>query len=374
MPPTGIVVEEQSSRNHCETANGCKCKDKTEDITDFCGEDGCVHKLTRYSDGCVKLRNPNIELMDQDILYHLALGSESHDLYEMFHDVKFVCMGGTPRRMEQFAHFIMKEIDYTLPVGTQLQDISEFSYRYSMYKVGPVLAVSHGMGTPSVSILMHELIKLMYHAKCQDPIFIRIGTCGGVGVEGGTVVITEDALDGQLRNSQEFCILGKVVHRPAKLDRKVARELKALASADDPYDTVIGKTLCTNDFYEGQGRLDGAFCDYTESDKLEYLQTLRSNGVVNIEMESTVFAALTYHAGIKAAVVCVALLNRLNGDQVNSPKEVMLEWQERPQILVSRYIRKVLSQKMLRLGSDHPDSIKSPRRLKLVQQESQAHE
>lgn len=42
----------------------------------------------RYPDGSVKLRNPNIELMDQDILYHLALGSESHDLVSMFGDVK----------------------------------------------------------------------------------------------------------------------------------------------------------------------------------------------------------------------------------------------------------------------------------------------
>jgi uridine phosphorylase len=38
--------------------------------------------------GSVRLRNPNIELMDQDILYHLALGSGSHDLVEMFGDVK----------------------------------------------------------------------------------------------------------------------------------------------------------------------------------------------------------------------------------------------------------------------------------------------
>ena len=44
--------------------------------------------LCRYNDGTVKLRNPNIELMDQDILYHLALGSGSHDLEEMFGDVK----------------------------------------------------------------------------------------------------------------------------------------------------------------------------------------------------------------------------------------------------------------------------------------------
>lgn len=69
--------------------------------------------------------------------------------------------------------------------------------------MGPVLSVSHGMGVPSLGILLHEIIKLMYHAKCKDPIFIRIGTCGGVGVEGGTVCITEEAVDGLLRSTFE---------------------------------------------------------------------------------------------------------------------------------------------------------------------------
>lgn len=53
-----------------------------------------------------------------------------------------------------------------------------------------------------------------------------------------------------------FCfqsILGKLVQRPAKLDKKLARELKGLADpTTDPYDTVIGKTMCTHDFYEGK--------------------------------------------------------------------------------------------------------------------------
>lgn len=81
-------------------------------------------------------------------------------------------------------------------------------------------------------------------------------------------------------------VLGKVIHRPAKLDRKLSRELKALADPnEDPYDTISGKTMCTYDFYEGQGRLDGAFCEFTEQDKMEYLEKLRDFGVVNIEME-----------------------------------------------------------------------------------------
>lgn len=52
----------------------------------------------------------------------------------------------------------------------------------------------------------------------------------------------------------------------------------------------------------------------------------------------------------------------------------MNEWQLRPQILVSRFIKKYLAKqgklKPLLAGG----SIKSPRRFKLVQQESEAHE
>lgn len=126
--------------------------------------------------------------------------------------------------------------------------------------------------------------------------------------------------------------------------------------------------------FAGQGRLDGAFCDFTEQDKMDYLQKLSDFGVINIEMEATVFSALTYHAGIRAAIVDVALLDRLKGDQVSTPKEVMNEWQQRPQILVSRLIRKHLaSHGQLKPLAAH-GSIRSPRRFKLVQQESEAHE
>lgn len=337
-------------------------------------------ELDQYYEG-IQLKNPNIELMDQDILYHLALGNESHDLVEMFGDVKFVCMGGTPKRMEQFAYYIMDEIGHKLPAGTTLQDISHYSYRYSMYKVGPVLSVSHGMGIPSVGILLHEMIKLMYHAKVKDPMFFRLGTCGGVGLEPGTVVISEEALDGLLKPFYELPILGKIVKRPALLDKKLMLEFKGLADSDDPYATVVGKTMCTSDFYEGQGRMDGAFCEFSEEERLEYLEKLQKNGVVNIEMESLAFAALTYHAGIKSAVVCVTLVDRLKNDQINHPKEVLEEWQMRPQKLISKYIKKHLQRKgrliidtSYRYNHLCSSCVKSPRRFKLVQQESESYD
>ncbi|CAK9832923.1 Uridine phosphorylase 1 [Anthophora retusa] len=329
----------------------------------------------RYSDGSVRLRNPNIELMDQDILYHLALGSGSHDLVEMFGDVKFVCMGGTPKRMKQFAYYIMEKIGHKLPTGTTLLDISQYSHRYCMYKVGPVLSISHGMGVPSVGILLHEIIKLMYHARVKNPIFFRIGTCGGIGLEGGTVVISDEAVDGMLKPYMELAVLGKTLRRPAKLTRSLACELKSLAHPENPYDTVIGKTMCTDDFYEGQARMDGAFCEFSENDKLDYLQKVKKAGVINIEMESLAFAALTHHAGIRSAVVCVTLLDRLKGDQVLAPQEVMNEWQMRPQELVARYIIKYLHLTgRISLQGHNSMCVKSPRRYNLVQQESETYD
>lgn len=50
----------------------------------------------------------------------------------------------------------------------------------------------------------------------------------------------------------------------------------------------------------------------------------------------------------EAAVVCVTLLDRLNGDQLNVAPEILHGYQQRPQILVGHYIQKQLKKKALR--------------------------
>ena len=63
--------------------------------------------------------------------------------------------------------------------------------------------------------------------------------------------------------------------------------------------------------------MDGAICDYSEEDKMRFLKKVSEMGIVNMEMEALVFAALTHKAGIRSAVLCVTLLDRLCGDQVH---------------------------------------------------------
>ena len=44
------------------------------------------------------------------------------------------------------------------------------------------------------------------------------------------------------------------------MDQSLAKDLLEMGKQHD-FTTVTGKTMCCDDFYEGQGRLDGAICE-----------------------------------------------------------------------------------------------------------------
>ncbi|KAM6995735.1 uridine phosphorylase 1 [Tautogolabrus adspersus] len=295
----------------------------------------------------VYVHNPHLDSLKDDILYHFSLGTGTHNLPAMFGDVKFVCVGGSPWRMKSFIKYIAAELSMEDPLS-EYPNICAGTDRYAMYKVGPVLSVSHGMGIPSISIMLHELIKLLHHAHCTDVTIIRIGTSGGIGLGPGTVVVTKQSVDATFLPKFEQVILGKTVVRNTDLDQSLAEELLQCSKELNQFKTVIGNTMCTMDFYEGQARLDGAFCSYTETDKQDFLNRANEAGVCNIEMESSVFAAMCKLSGLRAAVVCVTLLDRLKGDQLSSSSEVLHDYQQRPQVLVSCYIKKQLKAKAAR--------------------------
>ena len=137
----------------------------------------------KHRHSIVEIKNQNLEKMERDYLYHLGL--TKHDA-EHYRDIKYLVIGGTNDRMTKFAYQIAQEL------GLQEKHVESVGMhkRYVIYKVGPVLVCSHGMGGPSISILLHEIGKLLKYAGA-DCVWLRIGTCGGLGVEGGTLVLSE---------------------------------------------------------------------------------------------------------------------------------------------------------------------------------------
>ena len=46
--------------------------------------------------------------------------------------------------------------------------------------------------------------------------------------------------------------MGEIQEHPSRLSKELAKELLSLAPKDADHQTLIGKTMCTNDFYEGK--------------------------------------------------------------------------------------------------------------------------
>lgn len=82
------------------------------------------------------------------------------------------------------------------------------SYRY---KIGNIVAMSHGMGMPSISILLNEIAGIMEFVGTKDGSkIIRIGTSGGIDIDPGTMVISTKWFNGLLEEGRRTFILGKV--------------------------------------------------------------------------------------------------------------------------------------------------------------------
>ncbi|VDN03488.1 unnamed protein product [Thelazia callipaeda] len=283
----------------------------------------------------VQISNPNLDSQLDDCLCHLGIFKSMLDLPMTFGDVKFLCMGGSERRIRKYAEMFAEQMNLKMSENFCKTD------RYVMYKTGQVLWVNHGIGIPSLSIILVEVIKLLHHAKAKEVVAIRIGTSGGLGLPPGTLILSNKAVNGELQDQYVQYIMGKKVLRSANFDAEVLEQLQQTAIQLN-LPVQVGKTFCTDDFYEGQARMDGAFCDYTVEQKFAFLNHLYDLGVRNIEMESLCFAALLNRSNIRSAVVCVSLVNRLKGDQIKLSAKDINEFEMSTYKLVSEYIRKQL--------------------------------
>lgn len=71
------------------------------------------------------------------------------------------------------------------------------------------------------------------------------------GLEPGTVVVTKQSVDATFLPKFEQTILGKTVVRNTDLDQSLAEELLQCSKELSQFETVLGNTMCTLDFYEG---------------------------------------------------------------------------------------------------------------------------
>ncbi|MDQ1305199.1 MAG: uridine phosphorylase [Actinomycetota bacterium] len=276
-----------------------------------------------------------------DVYYHFGVASDDLILAGM-RDVKAVVMAGSGGRIKEFAEYWSEANGGSEIIGFPKED--RFVTRYC----SGVLFASHGMGMPSASIALQELMRMVYFLKggdldALDEVFwTRVGTSGGVGLPGGTVVVSSEGVMADLKpyrllhgGEGEYWFDGTF---PASITSAIIE-----ASADAPIEVVSGKTVAGNEFFLEQFRLDGAICLETHESKMAWLQWLHENGVSNIEMEGAMLAAYMNHWGFsKFAMICCTLLNRLDGDQVTSTPEQLHKFSEDSGRVLFNYLKSTL--------------------------------
>jgi purine-nucleoside phosphorylase len=141
----------------------------------------------------------------------------------------------------------------------------------------PVSVQTSGMGTPSLSIVVEELLRL------GATRFIRVGTCGGIGggLRTGDLVIATAAcpVDGATQT-----YLHGEAYAPAA-DFELTRALVD-AAARAGIETTTGLVASVDVFYN------------TDAD---YAQRWRDRGVLAFEMEASALFFLAARAGVQAA-------------------------------------------------------------------------
>lgn len=177
---------------------------------------------------------------------------------------KYVILPGDPKRVPLIAQF--------LDDAHEVADSREFlTYTGSLDGV-PVSVTSTGIGGPSASIAMEELV------KCGADTFLRMGTCGGIAlpVMGGDAVIATGAIRME-GTSREYA----PIEFPAIADYEVVTALKKTAESMG-IKHHLGIVQCKDSFY-GQHDPSIMPVSYELENKWEAWKRL---GVLASEMES----------------------------------------------------------------------------------------
>ena len=273
----------------------------------------------------------------EDVYYHFGVASTDPVLGKL-RDVKAVIMAGSGGRIKEFAQRWSE-----LNAGSEIVAFPKEDRFVTRYTAG-VLFASHGMGMPSASIALQELMRMVFFLKAgdldaMDEVFwCRVGTSGGVGLPGGTVIVSSEGLMADLKpyrllngGTGEYWFDGRF---PAATSHAIIA-----ANEHTDFEIVAAKTVAGNEFFLEQFRLDGAICLETPETKMGWLRWLHDNGVANIEMEGAMLAGyLNWWGFSQFAMICCTLLNRLEGDQVTATAAQLHKYSEDSGVALFNYL------------------------------------
>jgi uridine phosphorylase len=231
-----------------------------------------------------------------DTLYHIGFGRA--DLGTQ--PPRVALLSGDPQRTDMIAHTHLRDVR-TLSEHRGLN-----SYVGLLPNGQPLLCATSGMGAPSLSIVVNELVQVGMRT------IIRVGTTGSIQphIEAGSVVITHAAL---CRQGAAHDIAP--LEYPAAADPFVTVALvHAARELQVPYH--VGITASVDTFYEGQERSQSSANPHLLRQVSGMTEEYRRLNILNFEMECGTLFKMGLVYGFAAGCVCGVIAQRTVAETV----------------------------------------------------------
>lgn len=255
-----------------------------------------------------------------------ADGSAFHLHIRPEHLADKVLLVGDQNRVDMIASFFDEG---SIECDIQSREFHTITGRYQGKRIS---AISTGIGTDNIDIVMNELDSLAnidFETRCERAEhrtleIVRIGTCGAMqdDIALGTFLVSVKSIgfDGvlsfyegrdrvsDLQFEQE---LVDFIHYPAKAARPyIVAANSELVERIAGTDMTRGCTIAANGFYGPQGRV--LRCPIAVADINERISAFRygEDRICNYEMEGSAIAGLSLLMGHKAMTVCCVIAQR----------------------------------------------------------------
>lgn len=251
-----------------------------------------------------------------------------------------IVMMGDPGRVTMTASFFDE-------IECEVQS-REFHTITGIYKGKRITALSHGIGTDNIDIVLTELDALanidfstrMVKEQFKQLTIVRVGTSGGMQPHCpvGSYVVSEKSIgfDGLLHyyaDSRSICEEDFEVAFQKHVNWSPFHCSPYVVSADEElvdrigFDMIRGVTISAIGFYGPQGRhVRLPLADPNLNAKIESFR-FGEYAITNYEMESSAVAGLSKLMGHKAMTVCAIIANRIalesNADYKGSTEELI---------------------------------------------------
>ena len=227
-------------------------------------------------------------------MYHIGFGAE-----DVPAGTSTVLLSGDPGRSELIA------TEHLADGGPLARNRGLDSFVARLPGGAPVVCATSGMGAPSMSIVVNELVQVGMRT------IIRVGTAGSIqdGVRIGSVVIGSGALTNQGAADDIAPPRFPAVADPF-LTVTLADAARALG-----VDHHVGVMASTDTFFEGQERSASSANPRLLRRQRGMIDEYRDLGILNFEMEAGTLFKMGVVYGFAAGCVCAIIAERTEAEE-----------------------------------------------------------